>query len=191
VNECDLVNAAPNVLFRGTGLERIPTDYCDKITVSSVATGSVLGGATTPWQAQVKLLGSYMFPYQIQASAAYQTFPGPMRTANMTFPRTTVEPALRAVAGRGPSQTTSVLVNLLDPGTVFADRLHQLDLRASKLLRFGQLRLRANLDVYNSLNSNRGLNYPTAFNPANPNAWIAPGVVMPARLFKISFQADF
>jgi hypothetical protein len=192
VNECDLARATPNVLFRGTGLERIPTDYCDKITVSSVSTGSVLGGSTTPWQAQIKLLGSYLLPFKIQASAAYQTFPGPQRTANVTFPSSVVTPAVNAVAGRGPSQTTSVLINVLDPGTVFADRLHQLDFRASKLLTFGRtLRFRANLDIYNMLNNNKGLNYPTAFNPANPNAWIAPGVVMPARLFKMSFQADF
>jgi hypothetical protein len=120
-------------------------------------------------------------------SAAYQTFPGIQRTANVNFPRAVVEPAL----GRPLSQTTSVLINVIEPGAVFAERLHQLDLRASKLFTLGRSRVRANLDVYNFLNDNTGLNYRTAFNPANPTSWLAPAVVMPARAAKLSFQFDF
>jgi carboxypeptidase family protein len=187
VDECDLVGAAPNVLFRGSGVERIPNSYCDKITVSTVATGSVLGGSTTPYQAQVKLLGSYLLPYQIQVAAAYQTFPGRERIANVTFPRAAVEPSL----GRPLSQTTSVQVNVIEPGTVFAQRLHQLDLRGSKVFSFGRTRLRANLDVYNVVNDNTGLNFRTAFNPANPVDWEAPRVILPARSAKVSVQFDF
>jgi hypothetical protein len=187
VDECDLVGAAPNVLFRGSGTERIPSAYCDNITVSSVATGSVLGGSSTPYQAQVKLLGSYLLPLQIQVAAAYQTFPGNQRVANVSFPRAAVEPAL----GRPLSQTTSVLVNVIEPGTVFAERLHQLDLRATKLFNVGRTRLRANLDVYNAVNDNTGLNYSNAFNPADPVAWQRPGVIMPGRSAKVSLQFDF
>jgi hypothetical protein len=187
VDECDLVGAAPNVLFRGAGTERIPLSFCDSISVSSVATGSVLGGSTTPWQAQVKLLGSYLLPYEIQVAATYQTFPGRERIANVTFPRAVVEPSL----GRPLSQTTSVLVNVIEPGTVFAPRLHQLDLRATKIFSFGRTRLRANLDVYNAVNDNTGLNFRTAFNPANPVAWEAPRVILPARSAKVGVQFDF
>jgi hypothetical protein len=187
VNECDLVGAAPSFQFRGTGTERIPRDYCDNITVSSVATGSVLGGSTTPYQAQVKLLGSYLLPYQVQVAAAYQTFPGRERLANVTFPNAVVQPSL----GRPLSQTTSVLINVIEPGTVFAERIQQLDLRATKLFNFGRTRVRANLDVYNVVNDNSGLNYPTAFNPANPQAWERPGVIMPPRSAKVSVQFDF
>jgi hypothetical protein len=189
VNECDRVRNAPNVLFRGTGTERIPNQYCDDITVSSVATGSVLGGSTTPYQAQVKLIGSYLMPFEIQVAAAYQTFPGRERVANVTFPRAAFESSL----GRPPSQTQSVLINVIEPGTVFAERLHQLDLRATKIFKLGgsTRRLRANLDIYNTLNDNTGLNYPNAFNPANPVAWQRPGVIMPPRSAKVSVQFDF
>jgi hypothetical protein len=110
-----------------------------------------------------------------------------MRTANVTFLNAAVEPSL----GRPLSQTTSVLVNVIEPGAVYADRLHQLDLRITKIFRVAQTRLRANLDVYNTLNDNAPLNFPAAFNPANPILWQRPGVIMPARLFKVSFQADF
>jgi hypothetical protein len=39
--------------------------------------------------------------------------------------------------------------------------------------------------------NNAPLNFPAAFNPANPVLWERPGVIMPARLAKFSFQADF
>jgi len=93
--------------------------------------------------------------------------------------------------GRPLSQTTSVQINVIEPGTVYAERLHQLDLRATKMFRFGTTRLRANLDVYNTLNDNTGLNYPNAFNPANPVAWERPGVIMPGRSAKVGIQFDF
>jgi hypothetical protein len=110
-----------------------------------------------------------------------------MRTARVTFPNAAVQSSL----GRPLSQTTNVQVNVVEPGTLYAERLHQLDLRVTKILKFGGTQLRANLDVYNSLNNNAPLNFPAAFNPANPVAWERPGVIMPARLAKVSFQLDF
>jgi hypothetical protein len=186
VDECDLARALPEVLFRGSS-ERIPTTYCDKISVSSISGGSTLGGSTTPFQTQVKLLGSYTLPYEIQFAATYQTFAGRERIANVTFPNAAVQPSL----GRPLSATTSVTVNVIEPGTVWSERLHQLDLRVAKIFNIGGTRLRANLDVYNSLNDNTPFNYPAAFNPANPVIWERPGVIMPARLAKVSFQFDF
>jgi hypothetical protein len=59
------------------------------------------------------------------------------------------------------------------------------------MFNFGGTRLRANLDVYNFLNDNTGLNYRAAFNPADPVAWEAPRVILPARSAKVSVQFDF
>jgi hypothetical protein len=187
VNECNLASSVPEILFpNGTGT-RTPLDQCDNTSVGSLTSASFLGGSTTPWLMQVKLLGSYMLPYEIQVAATYQTVPGPERRATVTYSNAVVQPAL----GRPLSQTTSVTINVIDPGTVYAERLHQLDLRVTKLLKLGRGRLRANLDVYNALNNNAPLNFPTAFNAANPILWQRPGVIMPARLAKVSFQVDF
>ena len=186
VNECGLASALPEAIYVST-TQRIPATQCDNISVSSAASGSVLGGVTEPWLTQLKFLGSYLLPYDFQVAATYQTLPGPMRTANVTFPNAAVQSAL----GRPLSQTTNVLINVIAPGTVYAERLHQLDLRVTKILNFGRTRLRANLDVYNALNNNAPLNFPAAFNPANPVLWERPGVIMPARLAKVSFQVDF
>jgi hypothetical protein len=186
VDECSLASALPEAIYVST-TQRIPSQYCDKISVTSAASGSLLGGNTTPYLTQLKFLGSYLLPYDIQVAATYQTLPGPMRTANVTFSNAVVQPSL----GRPLSQTTSVQVNVIEPGTVYTERLHQLDLRVTKILKFGRTRVRANLDVYNALNNNAPLNFPAAFNPANPVQWERPGVIMPARLAKFSFQADF
>ena len=186
VNECELARGLPEAIYVTT-TQRIPASYCDSISVSSAVSGSVLGGVTEPWLTQLKFLGSYLLPYDIQVAATYQTLQGPMRTANVTFTNAEVQAAL----GRPLSQTTSVIVNVVEPGTAYAERLHQLDLRATKIFKFGATRLRANFDVYNSLNNNAPLNFPAAFNRADPVAWDRPGVIMPARLAKFSLQFDF
>jgi len=93
--------------------------------------------------------------------------------------------------GRPLSQTTSVQVNVIEPGTVYTERLHQLDLRVTKILKFGEDAGESESRRLQCSQQQRTLNFPAAFNPANPVQWERPGVIMPARLAKFSFQADF
>jgi hypothetical protein len=67
-----------------------------------------------------------------------------------------------------------------------ADRLHQVDVRVSKLLSFGGTRLRASVDIYNALNSAAVLNHNFAF-----DNWLAPTEVLLGRFLKFSAQFDF
>lgn len=76
---------------------------------------------------------------------------------------------------------------LLPPGTYFADRLNQLDLRVSKLIRVSGARLRANVDVYNSLNGDAVL----ALNTAYGAAWLRPTQILQGRLVKFGAQFEF
>ena len=77
-------------------------------------------------------------------------------------------------------------VNIVEPGTMYGERQNQLDLRFSKMLRFGRARTSVNLDLYNALNTNAVLaqnnNYAT---------WQVPQRVVEARLVKISANLDF
>ena len=66
------------------------------------------------------------------------------------------------------------------------ERLHQVDLRISKLLRFGGTRARANMDIYNALNSSAVMLQNDAF-----GAWQTPSEILIARFFKFSVQFDF
>jgi 3-methyladenine DNA glycosylase/8-oxoguanine DNA glycosylase len=66
------------------------------------------------------------------------------------------------------------------------ERLHQVDLRVSKLLNFAGTRTRLNVDVYNALNSSAVLSQNNTF-----DAWQTPLEILVARFYKFSVQVDF
>jgi hypothetical protein len=104
-----------------------------------------------------------------------------------------VAPSLgRNLAGGEPT----VDIHLVSPGpytttnggtgVLHGERLHQLDLRVSKLLRFGGTRARAKIDIYNALNSSAVLDLNEAY-----DAWQTPLEIIVARFYKFSGQFDF
>ena len=58
---------------------------------------------------------------------------------------------------------STVAVNLVEPGTMFGERLNVLDLRVNKLLRVAGKRLSVGVDLYNALNSNTVLSQNNTF----------------------------
>jgi hypothetical protein len=84
---------------------------------------------------------------------------------------------------------TSVTINLVEPGSMYGDRLNQLDFRAAKILRFGRSRTTVGVDLYNVLNSSAILTYNNVFVPSGP--WLQPNSVLTGRLARISAQFDF
>jgi Carboxypeptidase regulatory-like domain len=142
----------------------------------------------------VKGYGSYTIPkVDVQVSGTYQTKPGPLVLAIYTATNAEVQPSLgRPLAGAAPS----VDVHLLSPGPytttnggsgqVHGDRLHQVDFRFSKLLHFGGTRARANMDLYNALNSSAVLVQNDTFSD-----WQRPTEILIARFVKFSVQFDF
>ena len=129
------------------------------------------------WLTQVKLLGSYTFPYDIQIAATLQNQPGPEIAALYQFTDT---PSVLF-----PGGTT---MNMLTPGTMYGERFSQLDLRFTKILNLGSgTRVRAMFDIFNSLNANAVMAEQQAFGPS----WRDPVVIMPGRLLKFALQFDF
>ena len=51
------------------------------------------------------------------------------------------------------TNATSVTVNLIEPGTLYGDRVNEFDVRLAKILRFGRTRTNVGFDLYNILNS--------------------------------------
>ena len=69
---------------------------------------------------------------------------------------------------------------------MYGDRLNQLDLRISKILRFGGTRATASVDIYNALNSSAVTTQSDAY-----ATWQLPQAILNARFAKLVIQLDF
>ena len=170
---CALASQVPEVLpERGAalrGADTIPLNFCQ------------IG---TNWLTDIKLLASYTLPYDIQIAGTYQSLPGPERAAEVPFTSAQIEAALgRPLAGGG-----AVSANVIEPGSVYGERFHQVDLRLTKIFNLGgATRLRAMFDLYNLFNANAVTNEEYGFGPR----YLNPVAIMPGRLGKFAFQFDF
>jgi hypothetical protein len=204
------VNARlPRVLLQG-GLStgKRMTDNCDIVTHNPdvvVTSYSPSGLALTsgpsvstefchidyPFLTQTKLLGSYTLPWDVQIAATYQNLPGPEIAANAVFTSAQVAPSL----GRPLASTSTVTVNLVKPGTLYAERTQQIDLRFTKIVKVGRRRLQGMVDLYNALNQSPILalnnTYGATVGVAAGAPWQVPQGILPPRLFKFGVQLDF
>jgi hypothetical protein len=139
-----------------------------------------------PFQTQVKLIGVYPIPWGgIQASATYQSLPGPQITASRTYTNAEVLPSLGRNLAAGANGT--VAVPLIAPGTMYNDRLNQVDFRLSKIFRMGSRRIQANMDLFNMFNASAVL----AQNNTYGAQWLRPTSIIQGRLLKFGGQIDF
>jgi hypothetical protein len=122
----------------------------------------------------------------LQVSFAGTPTGGGNLSANYTVANAVVAQSLgRNLAGNA----ANVTVNLIEPGSLYGDRINELDLRVAKTLRYRGLRANISADVYNLLNSAPILSYNEAF--IQNGAWLLPTSVMTARFAKINVQIDF
>jgi len=133
---------------------------------------------------QFKFLGTYTIPrIDTQLSATLQSLPGPEIIANFVAANAAIAPSLgRNLAGNASTKS----INLVEPGTMYGDRLNQLDVRVAKILRFGGLRATLNLDIYNALNVDKALSLNNQF-----ATWQRPQSIILARFAKLGLQLDF
>jgi hypothetical protein len=137
---------------------------------------------------QFRGLGSYQVPrLDVEVSATFQSKPGAQLAANYVMPASLIAQSL----GRAPAgNVANVTVNLIAPGSLYGDRVNELDLRLSKVLKFGTTRTRLSVDLYNALNSAAVLSYNQTYNPAT-TTWLTPTSVLAARVIKIGASIDF
>jgi carboxypeptidase family protein len=129
-------------------------------------------------ETQYKTVFSYQLPSDMQLSGAFQSTPGPRIQGNYTV--------TSAIAGLTITQT-SITTNLVVPGTLYGDRLEQLDLRVSKGVKVGRTRMVGNVELFNALNGAAVLVLNNTFG-AN---WQKPQNVLLGRMLKFGIQADF
>ncbi len=160
-NFCDVRANLPELnIAVGAGLQ-----------TSAIGVGSPYCDVSSGFLTQFRGLASYVIPkVDAQISAVLQSKPGPAILANWAVPSGVVAQSLgRPLSGNAPN----IAVNLIEPGTVYGNRVNQLDLRMSKNVRFGTKRTMLSVDLYNALNTGAILTYNAAYTP--PTA-TSPGI---------------
>jgi hypothetical protein len=144
---------------------------------------------STPMLTQVKLLGSYTLPYDVQISGTLQSIRGPALSASWSI-SSAIANAGPTPLGRNLSAGTAT-VALIEPNTVFGDRLNQFDMRFARIFRKDRIRFQAMVDIYNVFNQAPVLSYNTTFSTAATSEWLRPTDVLQGRLVKIGGQFTF
>jgi hypothetical protein len=177
------------VLQGGFNTAKTDSDSCD------VRKALPESAETNPWCAtstgfvtRVTALGSYTIPkVDMQVAGTMRSDQGTDLAANWAAPVAATVGLNRPFAGIGGQTVT---VNLIEPGTLYGDRVNQFDLRFAKILRFGRTRTNVGFDVYNVTNAAPVLTYNQTFVLTN-TAWLRPNSVLQARFVKFSAQIDF
>jgi hypothetical protein len=136
------------------------------------------------WLPQVKFSGSYPLPYGFQVAGVFQSLPGIPILASLVVPNSQVIGLGRPLSGRVANVTVT---NIIQPMTIFENRLNQLDLRFIRNFRISRTRIQGIFDIYNVLNEAAVLSE----NYQHGSTWKNPTSVLDARIFKFGVQMNF
>ena len=181
----------------GLALGRQRMNSCPVIEDRSVVITATSSRATPfcdvrpPMQPNVKIQAVYPLPFwRIEAAATFQSLAGPQLWAQQDTLNAEVRPSL----GRNLSscrtatcEEGTILLDLIPQGTLYGDRINQVDLRVAKTIRVGRFSVRPRVSVYNLLNANPVLQYNDRFNAS----WPAPNTILMARFVDFGLQLDF
>src|SRR5262245_4868236 len=149
---------------------------------------------STPYQHRFRLNGSYELPwYGLLLAGVYQDLPGPLIVANRVYTSAEINAQPIGALGR-PLRNATRTIDILEPFSMYGDRLRQVDLRVSKLVRLSNGRFQFNVDLYNALNGSTPTfirNTYTAPGAVTTTPWLQPTQVQDGRFWKFSLQYDF
>jgi hypothetical protein len=181
----------------GVTMGRARTNNCELTGDLSLAYAGSAAGVTAPratpfcdvrppMLSNIKFLTVYPIPlWELQFSGTWQSTPGPEITASYAATNAEIAPSLGRDLSAGRNGT--VLVDLMPKGTLYGDRINQVDLRLSKTLRFGNRRVQGMFDLYNAFNARPFLSMQNRLGPA----WQTPTSVLIGRLAKFGVPVDF
>jgi hypothetical protein len=151
---------------------------------------------------QVKLQVVYPLPGQFFLAATYKHLPGATLTGTVTYANNAIVPALgrnlQACAAATGACTQTVTQNIVRPGTLYDDRLNQVDLRGTRRFAVGRMRIQAVAELYNALNTRPAQSVTATWGVvpapgvATPGStYLRPSLLLGGRLFKFGAQVDF
>jgi len=154
---------------------------------STTINGQGVCRVVTPFKAQtqVKLNGSLPIKYGFVVSGVYQDISGPAIEAIWAAPNAQIAPSLgRNLAGNAATAS----VPLVAPQTMWEGRIRRLDMRLTKIFNLPhKIRLQANVDAYNALNSSAIQTLQIAYGPS----WLQPATIIDPRILQFSGQLNF
>lgn len=137
-----------------------------------------------PMQTQFKASVVYPLPWWgLQTSAAIQSLEGPEILATWAAPASAVSGLGRPLSGGA----RTVSVALIEPGTMYGERLNQVDFRVAKNFEVRGARVQPQLDLYNMFNDNAVYGQNNTYG----SAWQRPTSVLVGRLVKFGVQVNF
>ena len=184
LNTCEVHARVPEAL---TGAAppfiRTPLDFCDQ---------------QTPFLTQIKGLATYTIPrIDVQVAGTIQSRPyvgtnfpsiaSQSLAANWLVFNAQVTPELGRVLS-GNAATT--FVNVVEPGTLYGERLNQVDLRFGKIVRYGRTRTNVAVDLFNIFNGSAVTTFNQTLSGTGA-AWLQPTSILAARIAKLSVQFDW
>jgi hypothetical protein len=144
--------------------------------------------ASYPFINHYKLSGTYPLPFGFRLSGVFQSAPGTQSArdgGNVGKDLNVAYSVGRAIAP-GLTQTT-VNVRLNEPGTVFLDRVNQVDFAVSRDFRAGRVRVRPQFDFFNAFNNNAITQVNTSFGPS----LLQPQSILNPRLIRFNVRVSY
>jgi hypothetical protein len=190
------------VLFGGLSTGQFVNDFCAQADAPVQFCKTI-----RPWKSntEIKLSGVYPLPWWgLQTSVTYLNVPGASQTSALTAggsqtwtsstlvaTNAQIVPSLgrnlaACPAATGPCTATAI-VTLVEPFAMYEPRGNQVDLRLSKVLQLGRVRLQGNFDVYNFFNQSDIVTMNLRYGPT----FLQPVSILAGRLVKFSAQLDF
>jgi hypothetical protein len=187
----------------GTSTGRTKVDFCGLVRpdltiptgqgsqVTSPYPGTALIPATTafcdvrpPFETQLKFSAIYPLRWWgLQTSGSFQSYPGPEIQATYAAPASAVTGLDRPLAGG----VRTVTVPLVPAGTMYGERLNQLDFRVAKNVKVGRARIQPQIDFYNMLNGNAVFVQSNTYGAA----WQRPMRILLGRMIKLGVLVEF
>ncbi|HEX7794291.1 MAG TPA: TonB-dependent receptor [Vicinamibacterales bacterium] len=143
--------------------------------------------AIPPFRTTVKASAAYTLPYDIQASGSFASIPAGSVSANETI--------TSAIAGRSiigsPAGSSSTIVNLVTPNTMFLDTQNRIDMRIGRTFKSGQAKIQAFVDIFNVLNAGTVTSVNQTYATSGTNQWLMPTGVVEPRYAQFGMQLTF
>ena len=128
------------------------------------------------WITQYKAFAAYTLPrVDVQLSGGYQGLPGLLIASNYN----------------APLGIPFKVVQIVEPGSGYGDRMNQFDFRISKLFTAGRFRMRGDMNIYNAFNSAFTPTVNTTFSTASTSQYLRATTVLQGRVIKFGGQIDF